>query len=50
MVVADESEHDSQASVVQRLDNAIQQINHYSLDKYDQNLLSYPVDSDLSYG
>ena len=47
-MVVDESEHDSQASVVQRLDSAIQQINHYSLDKCDQNLLSYPVESDLS--
>ena len=26
------------------------QINHCQLDKYDQNLLSYPVDSDVSNG
>ena len=41
MLVVDESEHDSQASGAQRLDSAIQQINQYSLDKWDQNLLLY---------
>ena len=32
------------------LDSAIKQINHYPLDKYKQNLLSYLVYSDLSNG
>ena len=30
---------------VQKLDGAIQQINHYPVDKFYQNLLSYPVDN-----
>ena len=38
------------ASVVQRLDSAIHWINHYPLDKYNENLLSYSVNSDSSAG
>ena len=38
------------APVVQRLDNAIQRINHYPVDKYWQNKPRYPLDSDLSGG
>ena len=40
------------ASVVQKVDNAIHQINHYPADKKKkyQNQLSYPVDSDSSSG
>lgn len=30
--------------------NAIQRINHFPMDKYYQNLLSYPVDDDLFNG
>lgn len=36
------------ASVVQRGDDTIQQINYYPADKNYINQLSYPVDSDLS--
>ena len=39
-----------QASVVQKVDSAIQRINHYPADKHSQDRLSYPVDSDLSIG
>lgn len=35
---------------VQRLDIAIQRMNHYSSNTYYQNLLSYPVCSGLSNG
>ena len=38
------------APVVQRADGAIPRINHYPMDKYYQNRLSYPVDGDLSNG
>ena len=38
------------APLVKRLDNVNQRINRYPLDKYYQNLLSYPVDSDLFRG
>ena len=34
-----------QASVVQKVDSTIQQINHYPADEHYQNQLSYPVDS-----
>ena len=37
-----------QALVVQRQASAIQRINHYLLGKSNQNLLSYPMDIDLS--
>ena len=33
-----------QLLVVQKLGGAIQQINHYPLDKFYHDLLSYPVD------
>ena len=33
--------------VFQRMDTAIHWINHYSIDKFYQNLLSYPVDSSI---
>ena len=36
------------APVVQRLDSAIQRINHYPEDKYKGNQLRYPLDRDLS--
>ena len=39
-----------QASVVQTLDSAIHQINHYPADKYYGNQLRYPLDSYLSGG
>ena len=39
-----------QASLVQMLDSAIQQINHYLADKYLGNQLHYPLDRDLSSG
>ena len=39
-----------QALLVQTLDSAIQQINHYPADKYLGNQLHYPVDRDLSRG
>ena len=35
---------------VQRVDNAIQRINHYPADNWWQNLLRYPPESDLSSG
>ena len=38
------------ASVVQTLDSAIHQINHYPTDKYYGNQLRHPLDSDLSGG
>ena len=39
-----------QAPVVQTLDSAIHRINHYPVDKYQENQLRYAVDSDLSGG
>ena len=39
-----------QAPVVQRLDNAIHQINCYPADKCYTNKARYPVDSDLFVG
>ena len=39
-----------QASVVQNLDSAIHRINRYPADKYYENQLPYPLDSDLSNG
>ena len=36
------------APVVDRLDEALQRINHYRLNKNHQNLLSYPLDADIS--
>ena len=38
------------ARVVQKLDRAIQRINHYPADKYSENQLRYPLDSNLSNG
>ena len=38
------------ALVVQRLDNAIHRINHYPVDKCEQNKPRYPLNSDLSGG
>ena len=38
------------APVVQKLDRAIQRINHYPADKYSENQLRYPMDSNLSNG
>ena len=37
-----------QALVVQKMDSAINQINHYPVDKYWETQLHYPVDRDLS--
>ena len=39
-----------QAPVVQRVDNAIQRINRYPVDKCWRKKLRYPLDSDLSGG
>ena len=39
-----------QAPVVQKVDNAIHQINHYPLDIAIGFAITYPVDSDLSGG
>ena len=39
-----------QASVVQRLDSAIHQINHYPADSAISFPNTYPLDSDLSSG
>ena len=39
-----------QAPVVQKLDNAIQRISRYPEDKYCENKLLYPLDSNLSSG
>ena len=41
---------DYQAPVVQRLDNAIQRINHYPADSVVRFVNTYPLDSDLSSG
>ena len=38
------------APVVRKLDSAIHWINRYPEDKYYNNQLRYPVDSDLSTG
>ena len=38
------------APVVQKVDNAIHQINHYPLDIAIGFAITYPVDSDLSGG
>ena len=38
------------APVVRKLDSAIHWINRYPEDKYYDNQLRYPVDSDLSTG
>ena len=38
------------APVVQTSDSAIHRINHYPADKYYENQLRYPLDSDLSGG
>ena len=37
--------HDMQGPVVQRVDNAIQRINHYLVDKGWQNKVRYPLDN-----
>ena len=39
-----------QAQIFQRLDNAINWISHYPVDKCQQNKPRYPPDSDLSGG
>ena len=39
-----------QASVVQRLENVIQRINHYPVDSVVCFVNTYPLDSDLSGG
>ena len=36
------------APVVQKLDSAIHRINRYPADKYYENQLRYPLDSDLA--
>ena len=38
------------AAVVEKLDSAIDRINHYPADKYYENQLRYPVDRDLFCG
>ena len=42
--------NDHLAPVVEKLDSAIHQINHYPVDKYYKNQLHYPLDSNLSSG
>ena len=37
-------------SVVQKVDNAINRINHYPLDSAIDFAITYPLDSDLSDG
>ena len=37
-----------QAPVVQKVDNAIHQINHYPMDSAIEFPITYPLDSDLS--
>ena len=44
------SAFNGQAPVVQKVDNAIHRINHYSLDIAIGFAITYPVDSDLSGG
>ena len=39
-----------QAPVVQKLDNSIHRINRSPEDRYNENLLRYPLDSNLSIG
>ena len=39
-----------QVPVVQKLDSAIHRINRYPEDKYYENQLRYPLDSNLSSG
>ena len=39
-----------QAPVVQKLDNAIHRTNRYPEDKYYENQMRYPLDSNLSSG
>ena len=36
------------AQVVQKVDSAINRINHCAVDKYLENQLRYPLDRDLS--
>ena len=36
--------------VVQKMDSAIHRMNHYPVDKYQENQLRYPQDRDLSAG
>ena len=36
--------------IVQMVDNTIQWVNRYPVDKCSDNLLCYPVDRDLSIG
>ena len=38
------------AWVVQKMDSVIHRMNHYPVDKYQENQLRYPQDSDLSAG
>ena len=40
----------NQAPIVQKLDSAIHWINRHLEDKYYENELHYPMDSDLSSG
>ena len=42
--------HGLLAPVVQTMDNAIHQINHYPLDSASGFAITYPLDSDLSGG
>ena len=39
-----------QVQVVEKVDSAINRINHYAVDKYKGNQLCYPLDRDLSAG
>ena len=44
------SELRQKVPVVQKLDSAIHRINRYPEDKYYENQLRYPLDSNLSSG
>ena len=44
------TDHNLQAPVVQRVDNAIHRINHYPVDSVVSFANTYPLDSDLSAG
>ena len=50
MIMEFEDKMQHLAPVVQKVDNAIQRINHYPVDSVIGSPNSYPLDSDLSGG
>jgi len=50
MAILDSKLNDSPGSSCSKADNAVQRINHYPVDKWEQNKPRYPLDSDLSGG